>query len=112
MKPFFEAAYSPLVKYSIEVGGPEHKKRLDDLLAATVREISGMADVVRSLEASIPGPDSCGFYRQCDLRSKPDGPIVIKTFTGWNKAGNCWRIVAEAPNETWFEDKQEKVECN
>ena len=109
-KPFFEAAYSPLVQLANQMGGKEHEDRLRRLLEATVKSISSKPDVVRSL-CGVKPPGGT-HYRQCDLRATEDGPIVIKTFTGWNHERQCWRIMVEAPEEQWAEQNQEHAEMN
>lgn len=110
MKPFFEAAYSPLVQIANQMGGTEHEERLQDLLEATVRGIAAQPEVVRSLQCVKPADGT--HYRQCDLRATPDGPIVIKTFTGWNHERQCWRILVEAPEEDWAEQNTVHAEMN
>jgi hypothetical protein len=50
--------------------------------------------------------------RQVDLRTAPNGPILFKTWTGWEESKQWWRVHLEGPNETFWEDQIGNPELN
>lgn len=73
------------------------------LIEYVVKSFDEDAELVKSLRDTEYPPGDLAM-RQMDLRIAPGEPIIFKCFVFWNKNYDCWHVLAEAPNETVFED--------
>lgn len=75
-----------------------------EILGSVIHGILDTPGIPESLKSDMPG--GCISLRQCDLKTEPDSPPVFKTFTFWNKESQCWHLLVELPEETYWEENK------
>lgn len=86
---------------------PSVKEKITKIAHGVIQTITSVAGVAESLRnESIPGVVKA--MRQIDLRNEAR-EMIFKSFTFWNYDLNCWHVLLEGCEETFWEEQQDVI---
>lgn len=100
---------STVLRLSVMASGPSGADRIREILEGVIQEIvntPGVGDLLKVKNSTLSALGA-NEMRQCDIRS--DDKVIFKTFTYWDHNRDCWIILAELGDETFWEDKNQKI---